>query len=129
MGICEETERVQQGHQIQGPFSCPRILAETWNQFQQQWDFCTDHEVQDTLHLTHILCHPQSQAMTIRCQECLHGQLNETIYMAQPPSYNDRSGRSCLLIHSLYSLKQAGNIWNQELNQVLAESLFRNSHN
>jgi transposase InsO family protein len=54
----------------------------------------------------------------------LHGRLNETIYMAQPPGYNDGSGRSCLLIRSLYGLKQAGNVWNQELNRVLAEIKF-----
>jgi IS30 family transposase len=46
----------------------------------------------------------------------LHGYLNETIYMNQPPGYNDNSGRVCLLIRSLYGLKQAGNVWNQELN-------------
>ena len=49
----------------------------------------------------------------------LHGRLNETIYMSQPPGYNDGSGRSCLLIRSLYGLKQAGNVWNKELNRVL----------
>ena len=35
----------------------------------------------------------------------LHGKLNETIYMVQPPGYNDQSGQSCLLIHSLYGLR------------------------
>jgi len=54
----------------------------------------------------------------------LHGQLNETIYMCQPPGYDDGSGQSCLLIQSLYGLKQAGNVWNQELNRVLAEIKF-----
>jgi hypothetical protein len=54
----------------------------------------------------------------------LHGRLNEIIYMAQPPGYHDGSGRSCLLIRSLYGLKQAGNVWNQELNRVLAEIKF-----
>ena len=49
----------------------------------------------------------------------LHGHLNEIIYMAQPPGYNDGSGRSCRLIRSLYGLKQAGNVWNKELNRVL----------
>jgi Reverse transcriptase (RNA-dependent DNA polymerase) len=54
----------------------------------------------------------------------LHGYLTETIYMHQPPSYDDQSGRSCLLIRSLYGLKQAGNVWNQELNQALHEVGF-----
>lgn len=54
----------------------------------------------------------------------LHGTLSETIYMEQPPGYKDGSGRSCLLIRSLYGLKQAGNVWNQELNRVLQEIDF-----
>ena len=54
----------------------------------------------------------------------LHGRLNEIIYMNQPPGYNDNSGRSCLLVRSLYGLKQAGNVWNQELNRVLHEIKF-----
>jgi hypothetical protein len=54
----------------------------------------------------------------------LHGRLNEVIYMNQPPGYNDNSGQSCLLIRSLYGLKQAGNVWNQELNRVLHKIKF-----
>ena len=44
--------------------------------------------------------------------------------MNQPPGYNDNSGRVCLLIRSLYGLKQAGNVWNQELNRVLQKIKF-----
>jgi hypothetical protein len=54
----------------------------------------------------------------------LHGTLNEIIFMNQPPGYNDNSGRVCLLIRSLYGLKQAGNVWNQELNRVLQKIKF-----
>jgi hypothetical protein len=54
----------------------------------------------------------------------LHGRLDETIYMNQAPGYNDNSGRVCLLIRSLYGLKQAGNVWNRELNRVLHEIGF-----
>ena len=39
--------------------------------------------------------------------------------MTQPPGYGDGSERSCLLLRSIYGLKQAGNVWNQELNRVL----------
>ena len=46
----------------------------------------------------------------------LHGYLNKTIYMNQPPSFEDDSGHACLLHRSLYGLKQAGNVWNHELN-------------
>src|ERR1700691_1537964 len=54
----------------------------------------------------------------------LHGRLDKIIYMKQAPSYNNNSGRVCLLIRSLYGLKQAGNIWNRELNRVLHEIGF-----
>ena len=55
----------------------------------------------------------------------LNGYLNENIYMRQLPGYEDGSGRVCLLKRSLYGLKQAGNVWNQELNRVLQISNFR----
>ena len=45
----------------------------------------------------------------------LHGKLDEEIYMAQPPFYNDGTENVCILLQSLYGLKQAGNVWNQEL--------------
>jgi hypothetical protein len=54
----------------------------------------------------------------------LHGYVNETIYMIQPPGYEDGTGRVCLLVRSLYGLKQAGNVWNHELNSALAEFHF-----
>ena len=49
----------------------------------------------------------------------LNGYLNETIYMNQPPNFEDGSEKVCLLKQSLYGLKQARNVWNQELNWVL----------
>ena len=49
----------------------------------------------------------------------LNGYLSEMIYMNQPLGFEDGSGKVCLLEQSLYGLKQAGNIWNQELNRVL----------
>ena len=39
--------------------------------------------------------------------------------MQQPPGFEDGSKKICLLKRSLYGLKQAGNVWNQELNRVL----------
>src|ERR1700678_695283 len=49
---------------------------------------------------------------------CLNGTLQETIYMEQPPDYDDGTGRVSLLIKALYGLKQAGRTWNDELNQL-----------
>jgi len=39
--------------------------------------------------------------------------------MAQPQGYNDGTDNVCMLIQSLYGLKQAGNIWNAKLNSTL----------
>ena len=49
----------------------------------------------------------------------LHGTLKEEVYMEQPIGYSDGTKRVCLLIKFIYGLKQAGNIWNEELNSVL----------
>ena len=55
----------------------------------------------------------------------LNGYLNETIYMQQPPGFEDGTSKVCLLIRSLYGLKQAGNVWNHELNRVLLTMGFK----
>ena len=42
----------------------------------------------------------------------LHGDLQEEIYMEQPPGYvQDNSSLACLLKKSLYGLKQAPRAW------------------
>ena len=45
--------------------------------------------------------------------------------MNQPPGFKDDTRCVCLLEQSLYGLKQAGNVWNQELNQVLQINKFK----
>ncbi|KAJ3504791.1 hypothetical protein NLJ89_g7753 [Agrocybe chaxingu] len=54
----------------------------------------------------------------------LNGYLEEEIYMEQPKGFDDGSGRVCRLKRSLYGLKQAGNVWNKELDSSLAELGF-----
>src|SRR6266581_5738828 len=49
----------------------------------------------------------------------LNGNLKERVYMRQPEGYGDESGRVCLLVKTLYSLKQAGREWNRELDNKL----------
>jgi len=44
----------------------------------------------------------------------LNGILKEKVYMKQPEGYDDGTGRICLLIKTLYGLKQAGREWNHE---------------
>ena len=54
----------------------------------------------------------------------LHGILKEKVYMQQPEGYDDGTGRVCLLIKTLYGLKQSGREWNAELNKKLKEFGF-----
>jgi len=49
----------------------------------------------------------------------LNGNLKEHVYMRQPEGYGDESGHVCLLVKTLYGLKQAGREWNRELDNKL----------
>ena len=49
----------------------------------------------------------------------LNGILKEKIYMERPEGYDNGSGRVCLLIKTLYVLKQSGREWNKELDTKL----------
>jgi len=49
----------------------------------------------------------------------LNGILKECVYIWQPEGYGDGMGRICLLIKTLYGLKQAGREWNVELDTKL----------
>ena len=49
----------------------------------------------------------------------LNGTLKERIYMQQPEGFADGTGRVCLLIKTLYGLKQAGRKWNIKLDTKL----------
>ena len=47
----------------------------------------------------------------------LNGILKEKVYMRQPEGYDDGTGRVCLMIKTLYGLKQSGREWNAELDK------------
>jgi hypothetical protein len=49
----------------------------------------------------------------------LNGQLNEEIYMKQPPGYEKEPEKVCKLKRSLYGLKQAARMWNFEIDGYL----------
>jgi len=55
----------------------------------------------------------------------LHARLDKVIYMKQPQGFKDGTGQVCRLKRSLYGLKQAGNLWNKELDGALKDMGFR----
>lgn len=57
----------------------------------------------------------------------LNSDLKESIYMEQPEGFSDGSNKVCLLLKSIYGLKQASRAWNLKVNQVLLENGFMQS--
>ena len=59
----------------------------------------------------------------------LHGDLEEEVYMTQPPGYEDSKFPSyvCKLERSLYGLKQAPRAWNTKINAFLVKIGFQTS--
>ena len=53
----------------------------------------------------------------------LNGELEEEIYMRQPPGYEDGTPRVCRLHKALYGLKQAGRVWNIKFNDIFVNTL------
>lgn len=51
----------------------------------------------------------------------LQGDVEEEIYMTQPPMYESDDGKVCLLKKSLYGLKQASRQWNKKLDSSLKD--------
>ena len=56
----------------------------------------------------------------------LNGNLQERVYMRQPEGFDDKSGKVCRLIKTLYGLKQSGREWNKELDRQLKDKGFTN---
>lgn len=55
----------------------------------------------------------------------LNGELQETIYMEQPPGFeNGDKSKVCLLQKGIYGLKQASRIWYEKVNKLLCENGF-----
>lgn len=51
----------------------------------------------------------------------LQGDIEEEIYMIQPPLYEKEGNKVCRLIKSIYGLKQASRQWNKKLNKALLD--------
>ncbi len=60
----------------------------------------------------------------------LHGDLQEEVYMEQPPGYVDQthSNLVCRLKKALYGLKQAPRAWSDKIGQYLVISGFQTSN-
>jgi len=54
----------------------------------------------------------------------LNGILTQPIYMEQPVGFDDSSGLVCLLIKSIYGLKQARQVWNIEFDHAIQNHGF-----
>lgn len=57
----------------------------------------------------------------------LNGELDEMIYMKQPPGYQDGTDRVCKLNRSLYGLKQSPRCWNKKFKDCLNKYGLKNS--
>jgi hypothetical protein len=55
----------------------------------------------------------------------LNSTLKEKVYMMQPEGHDDGTGRVCLLVKTLYGLKQSGREWNIELDDKLKKYRFK----
>lgn len=49
----------------------------------------------------------------------LNAELAETIYMEQPVGFSSDKNKVCLLLKSIYGLKQASRLWNCKVNELL----------
>lgn len=57
----------------------------------------------------------------------LQGDIEENIYMCQPPNFEENNTQVCLLKKSLYGLKQASRQWNKKLDNILKEINLKQS--
>jgi hypothetical protein len=55
----------------------------------------------------------------------LNRDLQEEVFMEQPPGFDDNSGRKCVLKKTLYGLKQSGREWNKKLHTILTKDSFQ----
>lgn len=55
----------------------------------------------------------------------LNADLDEEVYMMQPPMFDNNTSQVCKLQKSLYGLKQAGREWNKKVNDILMKNNYK----
>ncbi|UYV65054.1 hypothetical protein LAZ67_3002990 [Cordylochernes scorpioides] len=59
----------------------------------------------------------------------LYGDLEEEIFMLQPPGFEKGNNKICYLMKSIYGLKQASRMWNKKLDELLTNAGMKQSAN
>lgn len=57
----------------------------------------------------------------------IQGDLSETVYMEQPPMFEQNKNKVCRLRRPIYGLKQSGHAWQYKLSEKLKEIGFNSS--
>lgn len=57
----------------------------------------------------------------------LNSKLDEQIFMEQPPGFVSDNNKVCLLLKSIYGLKQASRMWNLKVQKLLCSNGYRQS--
>jgi hypothetical protein len=82
------------------------------------WSPTGHHATLKRLFVYSVIQDYQVRHIDIKCA-FLNGDLEEVVYMDQPPMFDDKSGRFWKLNKSIYGLK-ASRQWHKKLNEVLA---------